>query len=92
MYNIISKIEIINNEMKSTEIGFSTDQTLVDEINNIYYQPYEDWIIANREDLENQNIDIKSFFETTPVVYSANHFTTCIEGMELTEITNINEI
>lgn len=92
MYNIITKIEIINNEMVSTEIGFSIDSVLIDEINNVYYQPYEDWIIANRQDLENQNIDIKSFFETTPVVYSSNYFTTSIEDMGLTEIININEL
>jgi hypothetical protein len=90
-YNIISKIEYINNQVEYTSIGYTTDTSLVDYIYNNYELIYDSWIDQNRSDLENDIIQVSDFFTQSVNIYSANHTTTSIDDMNLSEI-NINDL
>lgn len=92
MYAIVNKIEYLDGII-TTQVGYINDnQQLCDDINNLYYQNYENWININKNDLENNVISIGDFFINIPYTYSAYQQTDNIDGMGLTEIININEL
>ena len=91
-YCIVNKLEFLNNKLVYTPIGYLTNMTDCDIINNNFEATFVSWVKTNKSYLEAGIMSISSFFETTPVVYSANHMTTSVEDMGLVEINNINEL
>ena len=90
-YTIIDKIEY-NNGILYTPIGYiDNNPQLVDDVNSLY-QNFENWVSANRTDLENGVVDISEFFINLPYVYSVNTEVDDIEGYGLIEIKNIDEL
>ena len=92
MYCIVNKIEFINNNVVYTPVGYLTNMVDCESINNKFENTYNQWIIDNKTDLENNNISISQFFDTTPVVYLAEQRTESVEGMNLNEILDTSEM
>ena len=85
MYTIINKMEYTD-QILYTPIGYTTDQTIIDQINLEYENTFHAWINENKIDLENGSISISLFFETTPIVYNADTTVNYIENLiEITE-------
>ena len=90
-YYIINKIEYIDNQIVYTPVGYNTDINEITLISNTYNTPFENWVNANKADLENEIISISEFFIDNPKVYEANEQTTSIDGMNLT-LKNFNDL
>lgn len=90
-YYILDKIEFINGELIYTPIGYLTSQESLDSISD-KLNIFENWIVSNRTDLENGDMDLSNFFETNLHYYVCNTVTNSIDGMGLVEIININEL
>jgi hypothetical protein len=73
-------------------IGFSiteSDETLVQEH---YNDGIGVWIDTNKSGLEDGTINISEFFQETPSCYKSGWVTNSIVGIDLEEITNIQEL
>lgn len=93
MITIIEKIELSKDEKVQTlPIGYTKDIDLVNKININYDGTLGVFIGANRTKLEIGEISINTFFETTNHIYEARINTDSIEGINLNEITNINQL
>ena len=92
MITIIEKIELGDNgEVVTTEVGYTENVFLINEININYEESMGEFIGRNRTNLQNEVVSISAFFETTPVVHIASTVTDA-ERPDLVEITNINEL
>lgn len=91
MYTIINKIEY-NTGVVYTPVGYIVNNPQLELDINLIYQNFEDWVNENKTDLENETIDISAFFINTSHVYSVNYHTDNIEGFNINEIKNINEL
>jgi len=79
MITIISKIELEGTDnLKYTDVGYTTDTSVI--------------IGENRTKLSLGEVSISTFFATTEYVNEAATQTDSIEGLSLTEITNINQL
>jgi len=89
MYYILNKTHIVNNELVYEPVGYLTnmDNTLL--INYKYETTYLLWVNNNKTDLENGSLQINNYFNSFGTVYDCNTETTEINGMSLSEITDI---
>lgn len=87
-YCIIEKLEFVDEKVKVTAIGYSTNHTDCDTINSNHDNTLGAWVNANYSDLESGTKTISEFFATTPIVHTAKTTRNYIGG--LTEITDIS--
>ena len=93
MYFIISKIELEGTDnLKYSDYATTTDQDVVNQINEDYDSTLGEFLGANRTKLELGQISVSTFFETTPFVYEARTEVDNIDELGLLAITNINEL
>ena len=90
-YYIITKIETINENITYTNVGYVLSELDVETI-NINYNNYSNWVETNKNDLENGIKLISEFFINTPIVFGCFSQTTYIEGLNISLITNINNL
>ena len=90
-YNIITKIYKNNNMFMLEDIGYTTNtQHVVDLNNSTNYLNYLNFIQTNKNDLENGNMNILSFFENNIIVYNSNTSTNYIPDLqEFVDISNL---
>lgn len=92
MITIIEKIELGDNgEVVTTEVGYTENVFLINEINISYDESMGEFVGKNRTNLENEVVSISTFFETTPVVHIASTVTDA-ERPDLIEIIHLNEL
>mgnify|MGYP003645216141 FL=1 len=92
MKTIISKIELEGEALKYNDVYYTTDSTIVDDVNEQYDITLGVFLGENRTKLENGEILISTFFESTPFVYEARTQVDTISGLGLTKITDINDL
>lgn len=90
-YYIIDKIELIDSELTYTPVGYLTSQESLEESSDML-NILNNWILLNKDDLENGVISLNNFFETNEYCYTCNTTTTSVDDMGLFEIENINEL
>ncbi len=74
------------NEIVYTPIGYTTDQSIIDNINTRYENIFHSWIDENKTDLQHGSMLVSEFFETISIIYSVNMTTNYIENLnEITE-------
>lgn len=92
MITIIEKIELGDNgEVVTTEVGYTENVFLINEINISYDESMGEFVGRNRTNLENEVVSISTFFETTPIVHTASTITDA-ERPDLIEIIHLNEL
>jgi len=92
-YYIISKIELEGeNNLKSIDVGYTSDVDIVNEINEAYDISLGLFLGENRTKLELNLVSVNSFFSETPYVNEARTQVESTEGLVLIEITNINQL
>lgn len=92
MKTIISKIELEGEALKYSDVYYTTDSSIVDDVNEQYDITLGVFLGENRTKLENGEILISTFFESTPFVYEARTQVDTISGLGLTKITDINDL
>lgn len=93
MYFVISKIELEGTDnLKYSDYGTTTDQDIVNQINEDFDSTLGEFLGANRTKLELGEVSVSTFFETTQFVYEARTEVENIDEMGLLSITNINEL
>jgi len=93
MVTIISKIELEGvSNLKYTEVGYTTDATVITQINEDYDSTLGKFIGENRTKLEIGDVTIDTFFISTPYVREARATTDSADGLGLIEVTNINQL
>jgi len=93
MYFVISKIELEGTDnLNYSDYGTTTDQDIVNQINEDYDSTLGEFLGANRTKLELGEVSVSTFFETTPFVYEARTEVDNVDEMGLLSITNINEL
>ena len=93
MYTIISKIELEGTDNLSySDYGTTTDQNIINQINEDYDSTLGEFLGANRTKLEIGQVSISTFFETTPFVYEARTEVDNVDELGLFKITNINDL
>lgn len=89
MYYILNKTHIVNNLLVDEPIGYLTNMDNALLINYKYETTYLLWVNNNKTDLENGSLQINNYFNSIDAVYDCNTETTEIDGMGLSEITDI---
>jgi hypothetical protein len=90
---IISKIELEGaDSLKYTDVGFTTDEAVKNEINEGFDATLGKFLGENRTKLNLGEISVSVFFETTDHVNEARTEVETVEGLGLVEITNVNEL
>ena len=93
MYYIISKIELEGTEfLKYSDYGTTTDIEIVNQINEDYDSTLGAFLGENRTKLELGLVSVSTFFESTSFVYEARTEVINVDGLELKNITNLNEL
>jgi len=93
MYYIISKIELEGTEfLKYSDYGTTTDIEIVNQINEDYDSTLGAFLGENRTKLELGLVSVSTFFESTSFVYEARTEVINVNGLELKNITNLNEL
>ena len=93
MITIVEKIELgENSELQSTYAGYTENVHLITEINEQYDVSLGAFLATNRTKLENGVVSIDTFFDGLAYVHEARISTDSIEELNLTEITDINQL
>ncbi len=90
---IISKIELEGaDSLKYTDVGYTTDEAVKNEINEGFDATLGKFLGENRTKLNLGEVSVSTFFETTDHVNEARTEVETVEGLDLVEITNVNEL
>ena len=90
---IISKIELEGADfLKYTDVGYTEDILIVNQINESYDITLGRFLAENRTKLYLNEVSVSTFFDTTSYVNEARTQVDTVEGLGLTEITNINQL
>jgi len=90
---IISKIELEGaDSLKYTDVGFTTDEAIKNEINEGFDATLGKFLGENRTKLNLGEISVSLFFESTDYVNEARTEVDTVEGLGLVEITNVNDL
>lgn len=93
MITIISKIELEGTEdLKYTDVGYTTEVSLINEINEAYDSSLGVFLGENRTKLMIGEVSIATFFSGVSYVNEARTEVETVEGLNLSEITNINQL
>jgi len=93
MYTIISKIELEGTDNLSySDFGTTTDSDIVNQINEDYDSTLGAFLGENRTKIELGIVSVSTFFNSTPVVYEARTEVDNVEGLELLNVTNLNQL
>ena len=93
MMTIVEKIELgENSQLKSTLVGYTENVHLINEINEQYDVSLGSFLATNRTKLENEVVFINTFFNDLAYVHEARTSTNNIDELNLTEITDINQL
>lgn len=90
---IISKIELEGaDSLKYTDVGYTTDEAVKNEINEGFDATLGKFLGENRTKLNLGEVSVSTFFESTDYVNEARTEVDTVEGLDLVEITNVNEL
>jgi|TARA_B110000093_G_C12960325_1_gene406940 hypothetical protein len=90
---IITKIELEGTDnLNYTDVGYTTDISIINEINEAYDVSLGVFLGENRTKLEIGEVSISTFFSGVSYVNEARTEVDTIEGSGLTEITNTNQL
>ena len=90
---IISKIELEGaDSLKYTDVGFTTDEAVKNEINEGFDATLGKFLGENRTKLNLGEVSVSTFFESTDYVNEARTEVDTVEGLDLVEITNVNDL
>mgnify|MGYP003108457386 FL=1 len=90
---IISKIELEGTDnLKYTDVGYTQDENVANEINEDYDSTLGAFLGANRTKLTLGEVSISEFFVSTDYVNEARTVVDTVEGLGISEITNINQL
>ena len=93
MITIISKIELEGTDnLKYTDVGYTTEVSLINQINEAYDVSLGAFLGENRTKLELGEVLISTFFSGFSYVNEARTEVESVEGLSLIEITNINQL
>ena len=93
MITIISKIELEGTDnLNYTDVGYTTDITVINEINEAYDSTLGKFLGENRTKLEIGEVSISTFFSGVSYVNEARTEVESLEGLSLIEITNVNQL
>jgi len=90
---IISKIELEGTDnLKYTDIGYTTDVNVANEINEDYDSTLGKFLAENRTKLTLGEVSISTFFSGVDSVNEARIEVENVDGLGISEITNINQL
>jgi hypothetical protein len=90
---IISKIELEGTDnLKYTDVGYTTEVSLINQINEAYDVSLGVFLGENRTKLEIGEVSISTFFSGVSYVNEARTEVESLEGLNLSEITNVNQL
>ena len=93
MITIISKIELEGTDnLNYTDVGYTTEVGLINEINEAYDVSLGVFLGENRTKLEIGEVSISTFFSGVSYVNEARTEVESVEGLSLIEITNVNKL
>ena len=93
MITIISKIELEGTDnLKYTDVGYTTDTSVINEINEAYDSTLGKFLGENRTKLEIGEVSISTFFNGIDSVNEARTQVEIVEESSLTEITDISQL
>ena len=93
MITIISKIELEGTDnLNYTDVGYTTDISIINEINEAYDVSLGVFLGENRTKLEIGEVSISTFFSGVSYVNEARTEVESVEGLSLIEITNVNQL
>lgn len=93
MITIISKIELEGTDnLKYTDVGYTTEVSLINQINESYDVSLGVFLGENRTKLEIGEVSISTFFSGVIYVNEARTEVESVEGLSLIEITNVNQL
>jgi len=93
MITIISKIELEGTDsLKYTDVGYTTEVSLINEINEAYDASLGAFLGENRTKLEIGEVSISTFFSGFSYVNEARIEVDSVDGLNFSEITNINQL
>ena len=92
-YYVISKIELEGTDsLKSTDVGYTDDIDVVNEVNEAYDASFGLFLGENRTKLELGIVSVSTFFASTPSVNEARTEVDDVDGLGLSEVLSINEL
>ncbi len=90
---IISKIELEGtDDLKYTDVGYTTDVLVANEINEAYDSSLGAFLGENRTKLELGEASISTFFSGVSYVNEARTEVETVDGLGISEITNVNQL
>ena len=93
MVTIISKIELEGNDnLNYSDVGYTSDQAIINQINEDYDATLGKFLGENRTKLELGEVSISTFFASTSYVNEARAQVEDVADLGLIEITNINQL
>ena len=93
MITIINKIELKGTDnLKYTDIGYTTEVSLINEINESYDSTLGKFLAENRTKLELGEISISNFFNGVSYFNEARVEAENADNLNLSEIININQL
>lgn len=92
-YYVISKIELEGTDsLKSTDVGYTDDINVVNEVNEAYDASFGLFLGENRTKLELGIVSVSTFFASTPSVNEARTEVDDVDGLGLSKVLSINEL
>tara|TARA_B100000900_G_C20592076_1_gene721981 strand:- start:2860 stop:3138 length:279 start_codon:yes stop_codon:yes gene_type:complete len=90
---VISKIELEGTDnLQYTDIGYTEDDNLANQINEDYDATLGKFLAENRTKLAIGEASVSTFFATTDSVNEARTEVDNVEGLDIPLITNVNEL
>lgn len=93
MVTIISKIELEGTDnLKYTDVGYTDDQAIINQINEDYDATLGKFLGENRTKLEIGAVSVSTFFQSKSYVNEARAEEEDVSDLGLIEITDLNQL
>lgn len=90
---IISKIELEGTDyLKYTDVGYTTDILVANEINESYDSSLGKFLGENRTKLQLGEVSVSAFFSSVSYVNEARTDVENVDNLGISEVTNINQL
>jgi hypothetical protein len=90
---IISKIELEGtDDLKYTDVGYTTDILVANEINEAYDSSLGKFLGENRTKLQLGEVSVSTFFNGVSYVNEARTEVETVDGLGISEVTNVNQL
>jgi len=92
IYYIITKVEVVDDAVVRTNIGYVTTEEKADSINTLHCADFDAWRATNLDGLNAATVDVTDYFDVDTIVYEVAIHTKDLGSLGIPLITDLENV